>query len=254
MTTRPLAGVRVLVPRARQQAADLSDRIRAAGGEPVEAPVLQIEPGELQALEDALRDVAAGAFEMVCFTSPNAVAAVSATLASVGLDASAFDGARVLCCVGPGTARAVERQLTRKPDLVPDVATTAALGAAVPAGSGRVLLPRADIASPVLPGMLRSKGYTPVEVTAYRTGRPTALPASVLADLRAGRIHVIAVASPSTARNLVALAGDSVQGARIVSIGPVTSAACASLGLEVAAEAEPHTMSGLVAAVERLHA
>ena len=41
----PLAGQRVLVARTRQQAGELSRRVRELGGEPVEAPVLEIGPG-----------------------------------------------------------------------------------------------------------------------------------------------------------------------------------------------------------------
>ncbi len=247
----PLAGWRVLVPRAQGQAGALSRRIRAVGGDPVEAPVLIIEPGDVLALEQAVRDLADGAFQAVCFTSPNGVDGVRAALESTGTEAEAVRNVEMIACVGPGTARALQRRLGLEADLVPETATTSALAAAVPRGSGRVLLPRADIASPVLPDVLRDKGYEPVEVVAYRTGRPSSLPDGLPAALEAGRIDLIAVASPSTARHLVALAGDVVRTARIVTIGPVTTAACDALGLPVSAEADPHTIDGLVVALAR---
>lgn len=246
-----LAGVCILVPRAQAQAAALSERIRAAGGQPVEAPVLRIEPGDAAGLARAVQDLAAGRFQGVCFTSPNGVAGVAAALEAVGLDGRAVRSASLVACVGPGTARVLQQHLDLRADLVPRVATTQALGDALPHGSGRVLLPRADIASPILPQMLRDKGYDPVEVVAYRTGRPGALPDTVLAQLRQGGIDLVAVASPSTARNLVALAGEALDHVGIVSIGPVTSAACEALGLTVAVEAEPHTIEGLVHALIR---
>jgi uroporphyrinogen III methyltransferase / synthase len=246
-----LSGVRVLVPRAQSQAEALSRRIRAAGGRPIEAPVLLIEPGDEAGLARCVQDLAAGRFQGVCFTSPNGVRGVADALAAAGLDGRAVRRAKLVACVGPGTARALQQWLDLRPDLVPAVATTLALGDAVPRGSGRVLLPRADIASPVLPDLLRDKGYDPVEVVAYRTGRPEALPDTVLTDLRDGRIDLVAVASPSTARNLVALAGDGLDHVGIVSIGPVTTAACEALGLPVAVEAAPHTIEGLVGALAR---
>jgi len=64
-------------------------------------------------------------------------------------------------------------------------------------------------------------------------------------------VDLVAVASPSTARNLVALAGEVLDRVGIVSIGPVTTAACGTLGLTVAAEADPHTIEGLVGALAR---
>lgn len=246
-----LTGVRVLVPRAQAQAPALSRRIRAAGGQPVEAPVLRIETGDVAALARAVKQLAAGRFPGVCFTSPNGVSGVAAALEAGGLDGRAVRSASLVACVGPGTARVLQQRLGLRPDLVPEVATTRALGEAVPPGSGRMLLPRADIASPVLPEMLRAKGYEPVEVIAYRTGRPDALPDPILTRLREGGIDLVAVASPSTARNLVALAGDALEQVGIVSIGPVTTAACEALGLPVVAEADPHTVEGLVGALAR---
>jgi uroporphyrinogen III methyltransferase / synthase len=250
-TDPPLAGHRVLVPRAAGQAAALSARIRALGGEPVEAPVLTIEPGDRPALRAAVRDLADGGFALVCLTSPNGVDAVADALADVGLDARAFAGAGRVACVGRGTAARLWARCRVRADLVPPRATTRALGEAVPPGSGRALLPRADLASPILPELLGARGYEPVEVVAYRTGRPAALPDGVLAGLRDGTIDLLAVASPSTARNLVALAGPDGWCGQLVSIGPVTTAACEQLGVAVAAEADPHDLDGLVAALVR---
>lgn len=248
MTASPLAGVRVLVPRAAGQAAALSDRVRALGGEPVEAPVLTIEPGDGPALRAALVDLAAGAFDLVCLTSPNGVDAVADALAAQGLDAGAFASA-TLACVGPGTAARAWDRLGLVPDLMPPRATTQALGEAVEAGGTRALLPRADIASPLLPEILQAKGYACTEVVAYRTGRPDHLDAEVLGDLAAGRIDLLAFASPSTVRNFVTLVGDRPWQGRVVSIGPVTSAACREADIEVAVEADPHDLAGLVAAL-----
>jgi uroporphyrinogen-III synthase len=251
VTGAPLTGVRVLVPRAAAQAPALSARIRALGGEPVEAPVLTIEPGDDAALRAAVRDLAAGTVRLVCLTSPNGVDAVADALSAEGLDARAYAGAEVVACVGSGTARRLWQRCRVRPDLVPDRATTRALGEAVPPGSGVALLPRADLANPVLPELLTAKGYTPVEVVAYRTGRPEALAPAVVTALAAGAIDLIALASPSTVRNLVALLGDRPWTGRLVSIGPVTSAACEELGLDVVVEADPHDLDGLVAALVR---
>jgi uroporphyrinogen-III synthase len=155
----------------------------------------------------------------------------------------------VLACVGSGTAARLWERLRIRPDLVPGRATTRALGEAVPAGTGGALLPRADIASPVLPELLAAKGYDCVEVVAYRTGRPSALEQAVLDDLAAGRLDLLAFASSSTVRNFVGLVADRPWRGRVVSIGPVTSATCRELGVEVAIEADPHDLDGLVAAL-----
>jgi uroporphyrinogen-III synthase len=246
-----LAGRRVLVPRAPEQAPELSDRIRARGGEVVEAPVLLIEPGDGDTLRGAVRDLADGGFAAVCFTSPNGVRAVARTLDAVGLDAEVVRRPALIACVGPGTAQALTDEFGLEPDLVPRVSTTEALGVAFPRGEGRVLLPRADLASLVLPELLRAKGYQPVDVVAYRTARPDELPSEVVDGLTDGTITDVVIASPSTAQNLVALLGPRSLRSRVVSIGPVTSAACRRLHLDVAAEASPHDLDGLVEALTR---
>lgn len=245
----PLTGRRVLVARSRAQASALSDRVRALGGEPVEAPVLRIEDGDLGALRAALHDLADGAFTILCLTSPNGVDAVADAIEADGMDARVFAGVPVVACVGPGTAGRLWDRLRVRPDLVPDTATTEALGAAIPPGSGRALLARADIASPILHAMLLDKGYEPVEVTAYRTVLPDALPDGVLDDLAAGRIDLLAFASSSTVRNFVTLVGDRPWRGDVVSIGPVTTRTCRELDVPIAVEADPHDLDGLVAAL-----
>ncbi len=246
-----LRGCRVLVPRAPQQAPALSERVRALGGEPVEAPVIHIEEGDRDALRAAVRELGDGAYAAVCLTSPNGVEALADAVAGTGRPGTeVLDGVYV-ACVGPGTAAALWDRLGIRADLVPDRATTQALGQAMPAGSGRVLLPRADLASPTLVELLVERGYEPVEVTAYRTAAPERLPPDVVDDLAAGRIDLLAFGSPSTVRNFVDLMGGRPWQGAVVSIGPVTSDACRALGLDVAVEAERHDLDGLAAALVR---
>ncbi|HEX2027918.1 MAG TPA: uroporphyrinogen-III synthase [Nitriliruptorales bacterium] len=247
---QPLAGVRVLIARASDQAAALADRIRALGGEPVEAPTIQIVAGDRSALRRAVRELADGRFIAVAFTSANGVAAVAQELAEEGLDPRMLAGTTV-AAVGPGTARALHERLGVRPDLMPERATTAALGACFPPGAGRVLLPRADLASAQLPGLLRARGYEPVIVDAYATTLPARLPPGVADQLAAGMVDLLAFTSSSTVRNFLRLVGDRPWSGRIVSIGPVTTATCRQLGLEVAVEAGRHDLDGLVAALVR---
>lgn len=249
MTGTPLAGVRVLVPRARNQAGALSERIRQLGGDPVEAPVLTIEHGDDAALRAALRDLADGVYHLLGLTSPNGVDAVADALLAEHLDARALSGVQTIACIGPGTAARLWDRLRVVADLVPPRATTRALGEAVAEGSGLALLPRADIASPELPEVLREKGYRCTEVVAYRTGTPEALGDEVLDALAAGEIDLLAFASPSTVRNFVTLLDGRDWRGRVVSIGPVTTAACAALGITVAVEAGTHDLDGLVTAL-----
>lgn len=247
--TGPLDGVTVLNPRARHQASELSARLEALGGRTIEAPTIAIAEGDTAALDAALLDLAAGAHAAVCFTSPNGAAAVADALGRSGRDARIFAAVPVVAAIGPGTADALWEGLRLRPDLVPDAATTVALAEAFPPGSGRVLLPRADIATNALTAGLTAKGYEPVEVAAYRTVLPDELDPRVRDDLASGRVDVVAFASSSTVRNFAELVGAAPWRAKVVSIGPVTSATCRELGIVPDIEADPHDLDGLVEAI-----
>jgi len=252
---RPLHGVSVLVPRTRHQAGELSERLRHLGAEPVEAPTIAIEPTrEPERLRRALAALGDGAHDWAAFTSPNAVDAVFEQIAVLGTDARLFAGARI-AAIGSGTADALAARGLRA-DLVPERFTTRglaeALCATVPEGEAgrRILLPRADIATPVLSDTLREAGWDVTEVEAYRTVPVAALPEDVAERLARGDIDVLAFASSSTVRNFVALAGQlPTPPPAVASIGPVTSQTCRELGLEVTEEADPHDLDGLVEAV-----
>ncbi len=246
----PLFGRSVLVPRSRHQASSLSMRIRALGGEPVEAPTLEILPGDVAALDAALRDLPTGRYGALALTSPNGVDHLAEGIARVGLDARCLAAVGTIACVGPGTAARLWERLRVRADLVPDVHTTEGLADAFPPGAGATaLLPRADIATNLLAEQLRAKGWELVEVDSYVTGRPDDLPPGVADRLASGGIDLLAFASSSTVRNFVELVSGRPWQGRVVSIGPVTSSTCTELGIEVHTEADPHDLDGLVEAL-----
>lgn len=250
---RPLHGVSVLVPRTRHQASELTQRLRALGAEPIEAPTIAIEPTrEPDVLRRALGAVADGAYAWTAFTSVNGVEAAFSALDALGRDARAFAGARV-AAVGPGTAESLATRGLRA-DLLPEHFTTRGLADALLASGppARILLARADLATPHLAGALAEGGWDVDEVEAYRTVRAAALPVGVADRIREGAVDVLAFASSSTVRNFMDLLGGPPPAAvKIASIGPVTSATCRDLGLRVDAEANPHDLDGLVEAVVR---
>jgi uroporphyrinogen-III synthase len=251
-TPGPLQGCRVLVPRPPHQASDLSRRIRDAGGVPVEAPTITTAPGDTDALVAAVHDLASGVTAGVCFTSGNGVRALAQACDDQRLPRrAALAHLQLVGAVGPRTAELVVEAFGRAPTVVPETSTGASLGEAVPPGEGEVLLPRGDLAATDLDAALEARGWTPVRVVAYRTVTAAALPDEVVDALAAGEVDLLAFTSASTVRGFVELVGDRPWAGRVVSIGPVTSAACRELGVPVAAEANPHAVEGLLAALVR---
>ena len=161
-----------------------------------------------------------------------------------------------VAAVGEGTASAFETWTGRPADLVPGVFETEALARAFPKGEGPVLCLRADIAPRGLEEGLRSKGWSPSRVDSYRTVLSRRLPAEARDGLRRGEVDAVTLTSASTVRGFArALLGPPVTEPagrpRFVCMGPVTAREARALGLRVAAVARPHTIHGLVEAVER---
>ena len=245
-----LTGGTVLVTRARDQAAQLSGRLRALGARVIEAPTIRILPGDTAALEAAVREIASGGYAAVALTSPNGVTALAGAFDAAAVDRAALrEPALLVASLGPGTTAALEEHFGRTPDLMPPDATTAAFGQVFPTGRGMVLLPCADLAATDLQDVLRAKGWQSIRIDAYVTAAPGVLADDVLERLGHGDVDVIVFTSASTARNFAALARGVAWSARVVSIGPVTSAACRDVSIGVTAEAATHDLDGVVAAV-----
>jgi uroporphyrinogen III methyltransferase/synthase len=250
----PLAGLTVLVPRARGQAGDFSALLRERGAEPLEVPTIEIRPLASPAeLDRAVGELVAGRFDWVVLTSVNGVAALRARAEALGHGPEAVVAAKV-AAVGPATEAAL-RAWGVAPDLVPEVATTAALGHAFPrssGGSGRVLLARADLANPELAGLVAAKGWEPVEVVAYHTVPVGALDPAARRRLEGGEVDWVAFTASSTVEGFLrGFGGPPPPSVRVAAIGPVTADTARSAGIRVAATATDHTIGGLVAAIER---
>ena len=118
----------------------------------------------------------------------------------------------------------------------------------------RVLLPRADLASKILPEALRRAGAEVHDVIAYRTIPDQSKRHEVSTMLIAKQIDVMTFTSASTVRNFVAMMGDTsalhlLENTLVATIGPVTADAASSLGLTVTIVPKTHTVSGLVQAI-----
>ena len=253
---RPLAGWRVLVTRTRRQASGLAAALAAEGALPVLLPAIAIERrADPAAVRGAIAALRGGAYAWAVFTSANAVEAWFGLVREAGADARLFAGAR-LAAVGAATARALEARGLAA-DLTPPVASGEGVAdalAALGVAGARVLLPRAERASPALPARLRAAGAAVDEVTLYLAAPPAAPPPETLADVRAGRIDAAAFASSSAVRNLAALLGGDLaplRGAVAACIGPRTAEAARAAGLAPRVVAADASVDALAAALRQ---
>jgi uroporphyrinogen III methyltransferase/synthase len=66
-------------------------------------------------------------------------------------------------------------------------------------------------------------------------------------------VDCVTFTSSSTVQNFVSMFGaETLRGIKMISIGPITTRTARDLGIDVAAEAQPFTVDGLLEAVLRL--
>ena len=252
---KPLFGWRVLVPRTKEQAASVSERLRSYGAVPQVVPTIAVEPPRApQQMERAVKGLVTGRYQWIAFTSANAVRAVREKLEEYGLDARAFAGIKV-AAVGEQTAAALG-EFGIKPDLVPEAEQSSeGLAAAWPPYDdvldpiNRVLLPRADIATETLVARLTDLGWETEDVTAYRTVRAAPPPAPIREAIKGGGFDAVLFTSSSTVRNLIGIAGKPHAVTAVAVIGPQTAQTAAEYGLRVDVTASRPSATALVDAL-----
>jgi uroporphyrinogen-III synthase len=248
----PLAGRRILVTRGATQAAKLSEGLRALGAIPVEVPVLEIQPPVSYApLDAALRDLAL--YDWLILTSANAARSISGRAAHLGIALGDCASLKV-AAVGPATAKEVHAAGLAV-TLMPESAVAESLAAALAEKTRgkRVLLARAAVARDVIPDALRATGAVVDVVDAYCNVLPAAAPELLGAALEQ---HIVAATFTSSssvthlaqAAQIAGIAFPFV-GVPAISIGPITTDTLREVGWPPAAEADPHDVSGLIAAV-----
>ena len=253
----PLAGKRVVVTRAREQASEFAEKLRARGAEPVEFPLIKIVPPSdgYAALDDTI--IRVGTYDWLCFASAPAVHAFCDRLARAGKDARAFPTARI-AAVGPATAEAL-RGRGLQVDFQPRTATGLGLADELPGEAfGRnVLIPRAAEGDEALVDRLTAREAAVDAVVAYENVLDGAGAEEVRARLQSGTIDAVTFTSSSTVKNFVsALGGIALTPSVVIAaIGPSTARTAEDLlGRAPDVLAETSTVDGLLSALETFYA
>lgn len=247
---RPLDGIRVVVTRPAGAGADrFVDAFEGAGARVERLPVLWVvPPPDVRPLARAAAELPL--YDWLAFTSAHGVRAL--------LDAcgGALPARLRLAAVGTATADAL-RDAGHEPQLVAEIPRAEGLAEelAPRVGRGRVLLPLATDAQPLLADRLRQTGADVTVVPAYAKRLPAEAPAAARQLFSTEPLGWVTFTSPNTFHRFTEALGplwparrDELQAA---SIGPVTSAALRETNIEPACEAaEPHPQA-LVEAVIR---
>ena len=250
--------VRVAVTRAVEPDDPLVDALARRGATPVLHPLVRIDaPPDEAPLRRAIER--RSEYELVAFTSRNAVTAIADRLTASAIDVRDAFPRATLAAVGGATAGELRARGFPAP-VIADRADAEGLVAALADRVGantRVLLPVGDRARATLRDGLVERGADVTTVVVYRT-RPSGADAAnaLVVALRAAAIDVVTFTSGSAAQALFEGAGardasDALRRARVVVIGRTTAGDVERLGVVVRDVAARPTMDALADAAVR---
>jgi uroporphyrinogen-III synthase len=251
----PLAGRRLVLTRAREQAAEWRYQLEALGATVLELPLIQVRADvKPETLAEVLAEF--GSYEWVIFTSVNGVKFFFDEFLRVHDDIRAFGLARI-AAVGEATAAAI-RDLHLRVEVQPKKASgeelAKALGERESMDSAKVLVVTGNQNRETLVQMLEADRAIVDCLPVYKTEEANLAADPVAADFRARGADAILFASPSAVQSFFDQATALKLGAQARrplagSIGPTTSATMKQLGLPVDFEGADASLASLVAAL-----
>jgi uroporphyrinogen III methyltransferase/synthase len=259
---RPLFGKRVVVTRSQEQAHELVERLENAGAQAILAPTFRLAPADdPEAIDRAAASV--DDYQWVVFESANAVSRFLAALSRGPRDLRAL-GTVSVCAVGAFTAERLSAGGI-KPDVVGAESGAEsicdAIDAKAPVANRRVLVVRPDHLRDLVGEELSRRGAVVTDLVAYRTAAasPDSQAAQALYRLLLdGKVDAVTFTNPTAVARFASLIGeeqaaDLLNTTVVATIGPVTAAAAAELGISKPLIATTYTVEGLVdALVKRL--
>lgn len=250
---RPLFGQRIVVTRAREQACQLTNPLRERGADVLEIPVIKIVPPKKRdPIKEAIQSL--NSYDWIVFTSPNGVNEFFKLFFQLHQDLRDFGGMRI-AAVGSSTAQKVKThnlQVDAMPEEFVSKKIIDAIANVQSIENLRILLMRAEVASPELPKLLEDMGAIVDDVACYQTVAEKEDTKGASVRLLEDGADWITFTSGSTVEHFHARFDlpkllTRFPAMKIASMGPETSKAIAALKLKADVEAAPHTVDGLIA-------
>lgn len=255
---RPLFGRRIVITRSPEQARTLVEELELLGAQAIEAPTFRPSPpDDPEAIDRAVASL--DGYDWLVLESANAVSRFLGTLLRSPRDLRAL-GRLAICAIGPSTAERLVASGIKPEVVVPEHGVENigdAIAAVRPLEGQRVLIVRPDHLRDVVAQDLTRRRAEVTDLVAYRTAAAT--PDSPAAQelyrlLLDGAVDAVTFSSPTSVSRFAALIGeeqaaDLLNTTVVATIGPVTAAAAAALGIQTPVVASTHTVDGLVEAL-----
>jgi len=210
MSARSLAGRGIVITRPREHVPALAGLVRAAGGEPILFPTIEIlpaaDPGRAAEVIASLDE-----FALAIFVSPIAVQRGTAMVSAI----RRWPGALRVAGVGEGTA-AVLRERGFRDVIAPsgeaDSESLAALAELQDLRGRSVVIFRGQGGREWLRGALEERGARVEYAECYRRARPEADARGLLAKWQSGGVEAASVTSGEGLENFLAMLGPAGAG------------------------------------------
>lgn len=217
MSEAPLSGRGIVITRPREHAPALAERIRAAGGEPILFPTIEILPPENT---DAVSAVIArlDGFQLAIFVSPTAALRGYATVGAI----RNWPESLSVAAVGGGTAKVLEECGFRNvlsPSVGADSEALAALPELQELRGRSLVIFRGEGGREWLRGELEARGAQVEYAECYRRARPHAPAGGLMARWQAGEVEAVSITSSEGLANFFAMLGPT--GGRYLRASPV---------------------------------
>jgi uroporphyrinogen-III synthase len=252
-----LAGRRIAVTRAREQASELGTKLVALGAEVLELPLIAVSKEiDKHMLHDVLSEL--GSYDWIVFTSANGVRYFFEEFYRIYEDVRSL-GLLRFAAVGDATARAIVEQHI-KVELQPKIATGEALAdALIETGSldsAKLLVITGNLNRDDLVKKLEDARAIVDQLQVYKTEKTDLSADPVAADFRARGADAILFASSSAVQSFVdqAAALKLEKGATrplAGSIGPQTSETMKKVGMPIDFEAKTPGLEALIDALAK---
>jgi len=232
----PLFEKRILVTRGKQQAKEFSQKIREAGGIPLEFPLIAFQVSKNKAeLEQVISELTT--YNWIIFTSKNGVDFFFQAYEKVVDKPPGFPKT---VAVGTKTELALKKY-ERLPDLIPnEFVAEGIVNALAPklAAGDKVLLVRGNLSRSLIKDELSKTGAAINDVIVYETVENTSEKARLLTLLETNSIDVLTFTSPSTVNSFLSLVAEMdkekwMRHMVIACIGPITKQALVDAGIGV---------------------
>ncbi len=250
---KPLSGKRILITRARDQAAVFSSSLRDLGAEVIELPTIEIvAPASWKGLDRAIDQITS--YDWLIFTSANGVNFFWQRWRERNRDR--LPPSLRICAIGPVTAyQLLEKGIkvhTTPKEFVAE-AILKEFEKSMLKGK-RVLLARAKEARDILPQGLRKMGAQVDVVETYRTVKPKGGSKRLKQLLMKENVDAITFTSSSTVNHFAELLKKEdfqnlLKGITIACIGPITARTAKNWKMRVQVQPKEYTIPALTQAI-----